>query len=383
MFWATVLIFILINGCQKGGKILAVKKIIDGVVHVYNSDKPLKGTISLRVKELLRIDSLSIDAENPPALHLFSRDPEKNIFLCDRQTPRMYRFSPDGRLLNQFLKKGEGPGEFPQGIYSFQILNNSLWMTHSRKLVRFNLTGDFIREWKFNRTITFIEMPDEEKLIGNIYKNDLTEDRKRICAVFDRNGQDINPLFEDKNAGFTEIRMQNNGSIQILRFFSGPITNDILHTYDPGQNRIYLFLSSDYQIFRKDLLGKTDLVIHRNHRPAVLTETDKTDIIAEIFSSWPPERRKLLNDVFPKTFVAINLIGILPRGHIAVRRILGFKKYVFDVFDSRGQFVYILEPPQELPGFYRIDLSGKLIWIFKEIEDRDVFILYEMTNLPI
>jgi len=383
ILFVLLVVFILLFGCQSREKNPLKQKMVAGILNVYNPDEPLKGTVKLEVKEVLRIDSLSINKDNPPGLHLFARDKDNNIYLCDRRTPRMYKFSADGKITGQFLNMGEGPGEFPRGVYTFQIINNHLWLTHSQKLVCFTREGDFVRERKFNRNITFIEIINEEKLIGNMYANDLSEERKRVCAVFDRNGEVIKSLFEDKEAGFTEIRMQNNGNTRILRFFSGLITNDILHTFDPEQNRLYLFLSSDYRIFRKDLQGKTDLVIHREHSKIGLIEKDKMNIISQVFSSWSSERRELLKDVFPQTFVAINLIGILPRGYIAVRRLLGVHDYVFDVFDSQGRFVYVLEPPSELPGFYRIDLSGKHIWVFKELEERDIFFLYEMTNLPV
>jgi hypothetical protein len=267
-------------------------------------------------------------------------------------------------------------------VYNFQIINDHIWLTHSRKLVCYTLAGEFVREWKFNRSITFVEMPDDQRLIGNIYENDLTDERKRTCAVFDRSGEVIQKLFEDREAGFTEVRMIHNENTRIMRFFSGPVTNDILHRYDREHHRVYLFLSSRYRIFRKDLQGKTDLVIHREHQNVRLEDEDKMDVISEIFRSWPAERKNRLKEGFPQTFVAFNLIGLLPRGHIGVRRLLDFRKYEFDVFDRQGRFLYILEPPPELPGFYRTDLSANLIWIFKTIEDRDVFILYEMTNLP-
>lgn len=379
--WVFLMMSVLI-GCGGADKFEVKQRTIDGVVHVYNPAKPLKGSRILQVKEILRIDSLSIDEENPPALHLFDRDKDNNIFICDRRTPRMYRFSNDGKLDSSFLNKGEGPGEFPRGIYSFQILKNNLWLSHSRKLVCFGLDGKFINEWKFDRNITFIEMVDEDKLIGNIYENDLTDQRKRICSIFNRSGQPATTLLEDKSAGFTEIQMQNNGDTQILRFFSGLITNDILHTFDRKNNRIYLYLSNDYRIFRKNLQGKTDLVIHRDHLKINLKEEDKMSIISQIFSRWSAERRELLRNVFPHTFAAINMIGILPGNHIAIRRIQGFQDYVIDVFDNRGRYLYILEPPAEIPGFYRIGMESWLIWVFKELEERDVFILYEMTNLP-
>ena len=378
-----VLIVVFSTGCRRGEKIAVEEKILDGVVHVYNPEIPQKGQITLLVKEVLRIDSLDIDADDPPVLDLYARDSENHILICDRRTPRMYRFSPDGRLENKFLEKGEGPGEFPRGIYAFQVLNDNLWLSHSRKLVCLKPNGAFSGEWKFDRNITFIEMVDPEKMIGNIYKKDLTEERTRVCAVFDRNGVDMATLLENRNAGFTEIRMQNNDNIRILRFFSAAITSDILHIYDPENKRVYLYLSGEYQIYRKDLRGNSDLVIHRNYQPVDLTDQDKTDIIDEIFSNWSPEQRQLLKDVFPKKFAAINRIALLPNGHIAVRRILGFQKHALDVYDYRGRFVYTLKPPPELPGFYRTDLSGTSIWVFREIDDRDVFILYEMTNLPV
>jgi hypothetical protein len=380
-----ILIFILIClfGCKGPKKSLIKQKNVGGVLHVYNPAEPLEGRVKLEVREILRIDSLSINKDNPPRLQLFARDKNNRVYLCDRRTPRMYRFSPDGQLLGQFIQRGEGPGEFPGGIYAFQVINNRLWLSHSRKLACFTPEGGFDREWKFNRSITFVEMAGEEKFIGNLYENDLSDQRKRVCAVFNRSGDILQRLFEDPEAGFSEIQMSTNGRTRILRFFSGLITNDILHTFDPEENRVYLYLSRDYRIHCLDLLGRAERIIHRDYLNPGITERDKTAIISEVFSRWPAERRELLKDVFPETFVAINMIGILPRGHIAVRRVIGFQNYEFDVFDRQGRFVYVLEPPTELPGFYRIDLRGNLIWIFNEQEERDIFSLYEMTNLPV
>jgi hypothetical protein len=374
-----VIVLVVVSGCGSSQPAEGLKtEIIDGVTHVYTTATPLHGDVALELEEMTRIDSMAVDRENPPAFGQYQLDNEGNAFLAHRTEPHIYKFDKNGSLLTSFGKKGEGPGEFPRSIYEFQVAGGSIWAANSRKIVRFDLEGNYISQHIFERNVTLQEMANQKSIIGNYYFNDRTDERARVCAHMDLTGKEIAPLMSDPAAGFTRIRVEN----LMYSFFHRMITNDIMHAFDHETQMVYLFLTNEPVIFRKTLNGDTDLVIHRDIEPVKPTEADVEEFKTNGFSRWPQELRQAVARSLPPHYVFHNNIYLLPSGHFILRRITGYQKYHMDIFDHSGQFIYTIKPGPLYPDFSRVGfVKGKLA-VFQEEDDRDIFILYTIKNLP-
>lgn len=53
-------------------------------------------------------------------------------------------------------------------------------------------------------------------------------------------------------------------------------------------------------------------------------------------------------DAFPDKLAAIKGMAILPQGYLAVYRITGPKQFAVDIYNHEGEYVYILEFPENI-----------------------------------
>jgi len=72
---------------------------------------------------------------------------------------------------------------------------------------------------------------------------------------------------------------------------------------------------------------------------------------------------------------------VLPKGYLAVYRISGLKRYVIDIFDESGNYVYMIEPSDSLlldrADFYDFGLTT-----VEFVDDFPVYVEYRIKNLP-
>lgn len=356
-------------------------EVIDGVKHIYNSSKPLKGTITLELEKIIEIDSAN-DSSVPATFNNFGHDHEENIYLGNRREVKIYKFSKEGKFITGFLRKGEGPGEFPRTFSRFKIIGNDIWVYGTMKIARYDRDGHYVSERKLDKTHAHINIIDEHRFVANY--NEYSKDEKeylkphnRVCALFGKDQVIITRLLEDEKAGFTELRSKD----RILRIYEGSLTKDILTAYNRGEGNLYLFITNDYKIMVKNLQGETKLIIHRDYQNKILDDSDKEDIVG-MFRDWPEDRKKLLKESLPGTFCAITGIEFIPRDHFVVRRKVGFRKDEADIFDKEGRFVYALKTSKEIPNFIRLRFFRNKVMIIKKLDDRDVYVQYRVKNLP-
>ncbi len=121
-------------------------RTIDGVPHVLNPAKPLKGTINLEVER-----TRTINPYDQPDVGLkmivFARDSSGQVILYDPNGAEAHRFASDGKYLGLLTKKGQGPGEFsPMQGYYVNFYEPDIWVFGGRKAARFDGQGRLIKD---------------------------------------------------------------------------------------------------------------------------------------------------------------------------------------------------------------------------------------------
>ena len=72
-------------------------------------------------------------------------DAQQNVYVLDRKASKIYKFSPDGKLLLSFGSKGQGPGEFQAPHDIFIAQNEHIIVSEDIAFVSmFNAEGEFI-----------------------------------------------------------------------------------------------------------------------------------------------------------------------------------------------------------------------------------------------
>jgi hypothetical protein len=101
----------------------------------------------VKLEEVLRIrdDGATAIFKSPRELAL---GPDNSLYFRDYgEGPRLYRYSPEGKLISKLLKKGQGPGE-AQNPSGFLVMEDRIrvlsWIPP--KIMDFSLDGRYLRE---------------------------------------------------------------------------------------------------------------------------------------------------------------------------------------------------------------------------------------------
>jgi hypothetical protein len=118
-------------------------------VRVENPARPLAKNAGriVKLEEVLRIrdDGAKAIFRSPRELAL---GPDDSLYFIDYdEGPRLYRYSPEGKLISRLLKKGQGPGE-AQNPSGFLVMEDRIrvlsWIPP--KIMDFGLDGHYIKE---------------------------------------------------------------------------------------------------------------------------------------------------------------------------------------------------------------------------------------------
>ncbi len=381
LFLIITLVFINFT-CKRGPS--ARTERIDGIQHVYNTEEPDQRRISLDVVEVLRIDPFEIDRDDPPLFERAAKDDTGNLYLADSRNIKVYKLDAGGKLITQFLSKGEGPGEFP--IFGdLQIAHDHIWIIGAwpMKIAKFTLGGEYVDEWKFRTFRNFYlrtRVISEDRFLTVSYRDRAEiKDRIRVSAIINSSEQFLTEFYEDKDAGIFRIRTGEEGPA--IASTSPLVAADIHHAYDPSSGVIYVCNNREYEIQLKNTDGTTRIVIHKAHKKIFLGEDGKDRLLQSMAPRLPVEAKQRAKEQLLDTMNAIFGIAVLPAGHLAVKRITGLESVEIDVFDRNGFFITTILPSVEVPDLRRLIILGNTIGMINELEEKSLFTEYRVNNM--
>lgn len=343
--------------------------------------KPLQGIVKLKIEKTLTIDSLSIDNEKPPLFEFLVKDENEGIYIgSNRPEIRVYKFSPGGIFLGQFLRKGEGPGEL-NAIHSLQYIDNTIIVSSDTKTAKYDLDGKYISEKRFKKIYSNITFIDQEHFIANYFKIDeKNKNMWRICSIINLSSESVKAdLFKSarENIGYTNIK-DNDGKIRFTVALFG-ITPDYRSVYNMTADSIIQCLTDDGRIYIKNQKGDLKKTIDCKFKNWRLTENDKNDVMAS-FTAFPEDLKNMVRKNLPGKMLAISSIKLLPKGYFAVYYNKNFAAREIRIFDKAGIFRYVVLFPEESsdrPVIFTKNGLAKVEWK----EERDLYIEYRITNL--
>jgi len=360
LIYLTLVLSLFLFCAPREGKV--EKIMVDGVAHIMNPENPLKGTVLLKVEKTREINPY---IHEEVGLGSFSsiRDADGEVILSDSSRAEAQRFNRNGEYIGRLFREGQGPGEFPERrLLNVYFMNNQIWVTGFRKLAKYDKSGQFLFERKLgyrprilvDENTFFIREREwkEQEWLDKISLVNLSSDKDGESSIID--------FFQKENIGMIR-RKDGSGSFADVRS-----TPDIRFVYDQENLKLYVGLNTEYKIYVKNLKGETMYIIERPYKNVKVSMEDKKKLL-----SWAKndEFGKWMLSVYPDTLVAIKGIKILPKGYLAVNRILGIETVEVDIFDQEGRYVYIMKPPQGV----------SLDWVEDGLE---VYAEYKIKNLP-
>jgi hypothetical protein len=354
-------------GCSKKAEEQVLITEIDGVTHIQNPATPLKGTILLEVEKTLEINPFE---HTEIGIKNFSsaRDKDGEVILFDSNKGEAYRFNSKGEYIGSLVHKGQGPGEF-QEFHGLEILfrDNQIWAVSVIKYAKFDKSGQFLEEKKVESYPDFFV--DENRYFA--LKRQWSDDGqwRRVTLVNMETETDI-VFFE----ALREWLIRKGSGA----FNDSWATPSIHYVYCPFSEEVFIALNEEYKIQVYDLEGKETQVIKRPHQNVSVSREEKENLIAWAIRN---DASKWKIDAYPDNLAAIRKMAALPKGHLAVYRIVGPKKFEIDVYDQEGKYLYILKAPEDIDMekavFYD---SGFMTQTIKD--DFPVYCEYRIKNLP-
>jgi hypothetical protein len=348
-------------------------KIIDGIPHVLNPAKPLKGTIKLEVERSRTIDPY----EQPDVgmrMILFTRNDAGSVILFDPNRADGHRFGPDGKYLGRLTKTGQGPGEFsPMQGYRVLFQGPDIWVYGGRKVARFDGTGKFLNDRILKNG--FDAGVDAGRVLSR--DSEATDEKTQIWTLrlveFDMDGAEKTvDLLQAEN-----IEMIRNPSVQGA-FADEWGTPRFFFAADPSLKRVYCGLNTKYLISVRDYGGRTLLVIEKTHDNVKVSRRDVEELMAWALKN---ERSKWMLSAYPDRLIAIKDLMPLPKGYLAVYRVSGVKKFEIDVFDPQGRYLYACIPAPDV-DMNKAQFFASGFGTVEEAGDSLVYREYRIKNLP-
>ena len=251
-------------------------------------------------------------------------------------------------------------------------MNGQIWATGFPKWAKYDKNGQYLGEQRLELMPEIFV--DAHRCIATHSQTIDGDTQQRRVEVVDLS---IPEGTEDK------INLYESTREWIIRkgrsaFADDWATPNIYYDYSAYSKNVFIALSSNYEIYVKDLGGKILHVIKRPYENVNVGPKEK-----EILADWARqnESSKWILDAYPDTLMAIKSVKALPKGYLAIYRISGAKMFEIDVYDPEGRFVYILKTPEAISmedaRFYDFG--------FSTLEIRDDFrfyVEYKVKNLP-
>ena len=124
------------------------KIMVDGVSHIMNPEIPLKGEVTLDIEKTREINPYQFEEVGLRSFS-FIRDGGGELILYDLNGAEAQMFNKNGEYKGSLFRKGQGPGEFPEGqVFSVYFMNNQIWATGNMKFAKYDKNGQFLFERK-------------------------------------------------------------------------------------------------------------------------------------------------------------------------------------------------------------------------------------------
>jgi hypothetical protein len=140
---ALMLALFFATGSSLGQSVTSRMEVVEGVNHTYNPESPINGTQEITLQHLW---SLGAEDDDDIFGELISaaRDEAGNFYLLDSQLFLMRIYSPEGELLTETGREGEGPGEFRQPLQVLPLRDGNVGVANGRppKVVVYTIDGD-------------------------------------------------------------------------------------------------------------------------------------------------------------------------------------------------------------------------------------------------
>jgi hypothetical protein len=295
-------------------------------------------------------------------------DGSNNFFVLDKKACKVYKFSPEGKLLLSFGQKGQGPGDFESPYDLFVTDSGEIVVSEERSYVSFfDKDGEFLKRLVLNKGLALTYMNED------LYYAWIWEPAQRKQILIDSNSDIVKSFFTVSIDSHSISLPDETGRMVMFNYSTEEYTPFLL--FSRYKNRSAIGVGNLYEISILDENGVEISKIKRNINPQKLSSKEKKYLRKKIGETrnWPDWVLKKIEKRIPKVKNYFD-------------RIIVAEKYVFvfgiknDVTDEQGLIpVDVFTMEGKLLGISRISTKPILIsdkfFYFSEIDPDDDLIL--------
>ena len=265
-------------------------------------------------------------------------DLQKNVYVLDRKASKIYKFSPEGKLLLSFGSKGQGPGEFQAPHDVFVAANGQIVVSEDIALVSiFDPEGQFIRRLSAEKglALTFLE--------DNIFYAWGWDENGRTQLLVDKEGTVLKTFFSVSMDDFSVSAPDESGREVMFNFATPEIAPSFI--FNRFKNHFVIALNNRYEFSLYDSQGTILSSVRRDIKPPKLSSKERNFLLAQMQKTrnWPDWIMTLVRKNIDKTKTFFDAIRLSEKFFFVfrVRDDLtgGDSRFPVDVFSAGGEFL--------------------------------------------
>jgi hypothetical protein len=341
IFISVVLIFLSVSATEKQNP--QWKGSIEeeeGVKVIKNPNEPLYGEIEFELEE-----DLSIGSEEDENYMFykgvnFNVDSEGNILVLNFANYQIQKYDKDGKYVQSFGSKGQGPGEFEQPQTILFDSQQNIYVQDARDIDIFDKNGKHIKSTVLSvMFVLSIGITKEGNIIGHsqAFGPKMIEE----VVLIDEEGKKIKTIVTYKS-DVSFGKGMDLGSIYSPGLCFYPI-NEQLAVYG---------YSSEYKLFVIDSSGNIAHIIEKDEPPTTLSQKEINKLLDDFAermkkrNTGPKYSRNELkkSSKFPKNVVFFRAFIADNKGRIYVNkfksRLDEYEGGYYDIFSKEGYYLY-------------------------------------------
>ena len=265
-------------------------------------------------------------------------DAQKNVYVLDRMSAKVYKFSPDGQLVLSFGGKGQGPGEFQAPHDVFIAQNNNIYVSEDRTFVSvFDAEGQFIQRLAAEKGLALTYLDE------NLFFAWTWSEGGQTQMLVDQEGNTLRTFYSVSNEDSSISAPDESGRQVRFNFATPEITPSFI--FNRFQNRFVAAINDQYEFSLYDSQGTILSTVKRDLKPPKLSTKERDFLLTQMQEErdWPAWIMKLIRKNMSKTKTYFDNI-LLSEKLVFVFRVrenLTDENGLFpvDVFDLEGNFL--------------------------------------------
>lgn len=295
------------------------------------ADKPLTW-------ELKKILELGNDDLIFYSITSISEDRTGNFYVLDQKAYKIYKFSPEGKLLLSFGNRGQGPGDMQRPHYICLTPENRLAVCEEIDYVSFfDTKGNFLNRIRVPKglELTYIN--------NSLYYGWEWKRKSKQQVLVNEKGEILKSLFEVSKDLFAVAAPDETGRMVMTGYSCREYTPSLL--FSSCNNRSVVAVGNPYEILLLNNKGEVEKRIQRDVKPARISPKER-DYFKEKINS-----KRNFHDFAKKGFIkkiptVKNYFAdiLLSENYIFVFRvkedIMDDKAFIpVDIFSLRGEYM--------------------------------------------